>query len=179
MDMWNGVRGKFILNVSKLGMPKGTSLYLEDSFTKTTVKLTAGTKYPFTTTTDPKTEHNRFYLRFEGKPEIDTIITPPVDTTKDTTKIKIKKDKKTKKITLDIAPNPIGTGFMNIDITSKTGQPVTLRLINMMGQELYRKEAKDFKTGIVKIPVDNLLPGNYIVEVISGDERVVKQVLKL
>lgn len=172
IDMWNGVKGKFVLNVSSLNMPKGTSLYLEDSFTKTTVKLGAGSKYPFTTSSDANSEHNRFYLRFEGKPEIDTIV-PPIDTT-----LKTKHVKKPKKIKAVIFPNPIETGILNVTIESNTGNPVALRVLNMLGQEVYRNQFSDLKTGLLQIPSDKFPVGSYLVVIEAGDERIIKQLLK-
>jgi hypothetical protein len=172
IDMWNGLKGKFIIVVDALDMPDSTKLYLEDSFTHATIKLTKGYKYPFTTTSDPKSEHNRFYLRFQGKPPIDTIV-PPIDTT-----LKIKHVKKPKKIKAVIFPNPIETGIVNVTIESNTGTPVALRVLNILGQEVYRNKLSDLKTGLLQIPSDKFPVGSYLVVIESGDERIIKQLLK-
>ena len=79
------------------------------------------------------------------------------------------------KMTFDIYPNP-STSYFNIKVSSADSKSSTVRVLDMMGRliKLYSVNEKDkFTFG------DDLRPGSYIVEVISGTSKTSKCMIKL
>lgn len=84
----------------------------------------------------------------------------------------------TNQIQLSLAPNPVAAGqSVQVRIDHPGGQ-AALRVLSLTGQELYR-QAVDLSGGMqqVALPLANLAPGTYLVQVQSGQGQAATQLV--
>jgi hypothetical protein len=160
--VWSFVKKDMYLDASRLKMPQGTYLFLDDSLTGTSTLLNEGDKYNFTITSDPATSGNRFKLRFYGNP------TPPVKQTGIMSG---------SRLVTSLFPNPaITTATVKMEAIAE-GQ-TTVRVYNTLGQEVYTKDYGVMQTGTLTIPVKQFAAGIYTVQVTCGSEMSGTQLVK-
>ena len=75
-----------------------------------------------------------------------------------------------------IAPNPF-TGELRVNYQAGTNAPVQITVFNLAGAPVYSTRF-DVQTNEVSLPLASLVPGYYILQVQSGNSRVVRRVVK-
>ena len=98
-------------------------------------------------------------------PEIITAVEPPVLPAKPTDEFRV-----------NVYPNPAAYDF-NIIVTSKSTEPITVRILDMNGK-VRSVQTQLSKTNSIKVG-NNLLGGTYMAEVIQGNNRQTVKLVKL
>src|SRR6185436_11654833 len=76
---------------------------------------------------------------------------------------------------LDVFPNP-AYGIINIRMKAEEG-PLTVRLLNLLGQQAYsRTTATDGGPFELEVPLNQVAPGLYLIEVTQGDQKLVRKI---
>ncbi len=161
IDMWTGLKGKFMIDVAKLGMAPYASLILRDNYAKVDTVLSEGVKYPFTINNDSLSFSKRFELRFRKDEEPSKVANASI----------------LKSFDVTLSPNP-ATAMVNITVGGDKGQPVLVRMSDVMGRVVYQNIHNAANATGFTVPVESFAAGVYNVELIMGDHRVVKQLVK-
>lgn len=75
-----------------------------------------------------------------------------------------------------IYPNPVSDSF-TITVTNAPEIPLTIKIINLLGQQLYQGELASFQTQKT-IPFGSYPNGTYIVQLYSVNQIVTKKIIK-
>jgi hypothetical protein len=146
---------QYAIRVDDYDAPDGIQVYLRDKHLNVLTPLTDGLSIPFTVTNDPETQGNRFEL-VAGYP---TGINNPT----------LANDMEVK-----LAPNP-AHDFAMISLNHLKGE-AEIFLNNMMGQTLYHATADN--NGTMMIPMENIMPGIYLLQVKNGTKVFVQKLVK-
>lgn len=142
----------FEFEVPDVNMPTGTKLYLRDNYLNAKKLITPGFKYKFSVNADTNSQgNNRFSLITEGKPT--NIITE-----------KLKSDNG-----ITLVPNP-ARNYVNVSF-EPVDDIVEIKLVNMSGQIVYRNTL-NAKTGQVTVPLHNIIPGIYVVNLKNSNTEL-------
>jgi len=134
-------------------LPTGGVLYLHDKLMDKYIMLQKGTEYRFAITKDDKTQgEKRFELSLEGG----------VSSTG-----------------LDVAmtPNPANEQVA-VSFTSTVLEEVAIRVIDVRGANVYTQNLGKMQRGTIRIPVQQLAAGMYMVELTQGQNKVVQRLIK-
>jgi hypothetical protein len=78
---------------------------------------------------------------------------------------------------LDVYPNPSKDVF-NISFNSDEIQDLTIRILNVMGAEVYREDKQEFVGEYIKqVSLDNFGKGIYFLEIQTGDDIINKKII--
>jgi hypothetical protein len=78
---------------------------------------------------------------------------------------------------LDVYPNPSKDVF-NITFNSDEIQDLTIRILNVMGAEVYREDKQEFVGEYIKqVSLDNFGKGIYFLEIQTGDDIINKKII--
>jgi hypothetical protein len=161
--IWSFVTRSMFFNVSKLHMPQGTYLFLDDNLTNTSTLLNEGDKYYFnlTTASDSATTH-RFSFRFYGNP------TNNNNTNGISNIFKLK---------ATVSPNP-SSDVIKINMEATHVGQTDVRIINMLGQEVFSGSYGIMQSGTIPVDIRHLATGIYNVQVKCGSEAFNTQIVK-
>ncbi len=76
-----------------------------------------------------------------------------------------------------IFPNPVLDSF-TITVTNAQVEPFIIKIINLLGQELYQGQLASFQSQKT-IPFGSYPNGTYLVQLISGNQIVTKKIIKI
>jgi hypothetical protein len=144
---------EFIIKADQMKLPTGGVLYLHDKLMDKYIMLQKGTEYRFAITKDDKTQgEKRFELSLEGG----------VSNTG-----------------LDVAmtPNPANEQVA-VSFTSTVLEEVAIRVIDVRGANVYTQNLGKMQRGTIRIPVQQLAAGMYMVELTQGQNKVVQRLIK-
>ena len=148
----------FIIKVDNYEVPSGGQVYLHDKYLEQYVLLSQGTEYPFSITKDPASQgDSRFELGLQPT-------TTPIAKTNNSLKVLM-------------IPNPATSG-VNITFTAPQSEKTTVRILSLEGVCVMTQELGVQQNGSVLLSLDNLASGVYMVELTSGNERVVQRLVK-
>jgi hypothetical protein len=76
-----------------------------------------------------------------------------------------------------LVPNP-ATSTVNLSFSAPFSRETGIRIMSVEGLCVLTQDLGVQKSGSVNISLDNLVSGIYMVELISGEDRVVKRLIK-
>jgi len=77
----------------------------------------------------------------------------------------------------NVFPNP-AKNSISVDLSSFDGQALTLKVINMLGQELYRESESSAGSGLKTINISGWSDGTYLISVETGTSLVTQKLIK-
>ncbi len=148
----------FIIRADNIDISDGQQIYLHDKFLGQYVLLSQGTEYGFDITKDAASQgDNRFELGLH-RTEANTTDSA-------------------RHLNVLLVPNP-ASNDLNISFSAPTEAETSLRILTMEGVCIYSQNLGLAKVGSLTLPVENLANGLYMVELISGNDKVVKRMVK-
>ncbi|NDC43285.1 MAG: T9SS C-terminal target domain-containing protein, partial [Chitinophagia bacterium] len=144
----------FVIKVNNLVLPEGAQIYLHDRLLGSYLQLTDGTEYPFEITKDKATQGtNRFELTMKPAPEAQQLA-----------------------FGVALSPNPASAEAV-LTFSGVTDE-VKVTVTDINGIALFRKTFTAQQATALKVPMSKLAAGVYMVEVNSGNNKVVKRLVK-
>ncbi len=148
----------FIIRAEQLALPTGGKVYLHDKLLKQYVLLQQGTEYRFSVTKDNNTQgNNRFELSMEPQ-EVASI-------------------QAAKGLEVTMTPNP-ANDEVKVNFTSGKKDEVKVRVLDLSGVSVYNQDLGMKQSGTIMVPLSSLASGIYMVELTSGDQKVVQRLIK-
>jgi hypothetical protein len=146
----------FIIRVDNYHVPDGGQVYLHDKLLGTYTLLNQGTEYGFDVTKDGKTQGDQ---RFElGLHRNETVA-------------------QTGSLKVLMVPNPATSG-VNVSYVAPKAELTKVRILTVEGVCVLSQDLGNQQSGSVTLPLDNLASGVYMVEFLSGTDRVVQRLVK-
>ncbi len=150
--------GRFIIKADDYHVPAGSKLYLHDRLLETFTLLGAGAEYAFDVTKDEATQgDSRFELGLETE---QSRVTPA------TTGLKAM-----------VMPNPARES-VTVTFQAPASGETTLRMLSVEGVCVYTQAFGSLQGGSLTIPLSNISDGVYLIELTSGNEKVVYRLVK-
>jgi sugar lactone lactonase YvrE len=149
----SSLQGTYTIKADNFTAPVGAQFYLHDKYMNEVHALYLGFEYTFQVTGDVSSQGDgRFELNLNGNL------------------------KQTGNLHVYVTPNPATDQAI---VTFENLNPVntTLRVINMLGQNVYTQQLGQQQNGNVSIPVKELPSGIYLVSVQSGSQVATQQVV--
>ncbi|NDC41686.1 MAG: T9SS C-terminal target domain-containing protein, partial [Chitinophagia bacterium] len=145
---------KFIIKAQDVVLPEGGQLYLHDKMLGQYVELTQGAEYHFEITKDAASQgNNRFELAM--KPAATAF----------------------SGLEVLMTPNP-ATDDVTLAYRSGNANEVNVRVMDVNGVAVYNKNLGVQQNGTVRVPLAKFAAGMYMVELTSGDKKVVQRLVK-
>jgi hypothetical protein len=152
----SNVAQDFIIKAENVATPDNGKVYLHDKLMQQYVLLQAGTEYRFSVTDDKTTQgENRFELSMS-----------PADVAESN-----------KALAMTMMPNPASDEVKVTFSSGKKGE-VSLKVMDLTGISVYEKGLGMKQNGSVTVSLSNLASGIYMVELTSGNEKVVQRLVK-
>lgn len=149
------------MSVDNLEVDPGVVVYLHDKWLHKVELLSEGYVYEFDVTSDPASQgDNRFELN---------LAVPSTAGVANVTAAN--------KLNVSIAPNPVTTVAKLTYAAAESGA-TTLKVTNVIGQQVYMQELGNQQSGAVIIPVAELASGIYMVTLKCGNEMITKRLVK-
>ncbi len=144
-----GVSSSFALNLilKATSVPAGKKLYLHDKLLGKYMQLTEGAEYPWTVTTDVKTQGDN---RFE-------ITTATDGVSKEATEL----------FSVTLTPNPTADEVV-ISLAGTTANEAAIHIYDVTGRQIYENKNAPLGGGKTTVRLTNYPAGVYIVEITSG-----------
>ena len=148
---------QYTIKAENMVLPAGATLFLHDKMLNQYVLLQQGTEYSFNITSDKATQgENRFELTANKGTATTTAVSG---------------------LNVAMSPNP-ATDNVTIAYTTDAKANTTVNVMNVTGATLITKTIGNDASGKVTIALNGLPAGIYMVEVMSGDNRKVQQLIK-
>ncbi len=145
----------YVIKAESIALPNNGELYLHDKLLQQYLLLQAGTEYRFTVSDNAVTQgDNRFEL-----------VTKPAATAK------------RGGLQVTISPNP-ATEAVAISYSNADAASVTVRITDLAGVSIFNQDLGIHATGTANISLSAFTPGIYMVELTSGNEKVVQRLIK-
>ena len=147
----------FIIKAENIANDAAGKLYLHDKLLKQYVLLQQGTEYRFSITNDKVTQgNNRFEISME-----------PVDVP----------GPRTSQLTASIVPNP-ATDVVKVSFTNGVSENVSVRMLDISGITLFANDLGTQQNGSFDLSLTGLPAGIYMVEITSGNRKVLQKLIK-
>lgn len=144
----------FIIKADQASVPDGAQVTLHDKLLDKYIPLNPGSEYRFSITKEPATQGNaRFELSM--KPA----------------------DEQSGNLSLTVVPNPASEN-VTISFLSGSKERVTIRVSDINGVAVYTNTVYDPAKMPVSIPLNKVAPGVYLVEVMQGDKKLTRKLVK-
>ena len=148
----------FIIKVDNYSNPEGGQLYLHDKYLGAYTLVEQGAEYKFAVTKDPASQgDSRFELGMQ-----------PTGTVLGST---------SKSLKVLMLPNPASSG-VNITFDAPTSAKTSIRVLSLEGICIMIQELGQQQAGNITLSLDKLSSGVYMVELTSGNEKVVQRLVK-
>jgi len=149
----------FIIRATDMAAPVGAQLYLHDKYLATYTPLTQGTEYPFTISSDVKSQGDaRFEIGLGAIPDGNNTIAGT-------------------SFGMNVTPNP-ATSDVAVSFHTSGKDNTTIKLINTTGITITATDLGKQISGSVHMPLGNLPAGVYMVELISGNNKTTQRLVK-
>ncbi len=146
----------FIIRAEGMAVPDGGKLYLHDKLLQQYVLLQQGTEYRFAITSDKATQgDDRFELKMEPAEAIVA----------------------NKGLQVTMTPNP-ATDDVNISFAAASAKSASIRILDLSGVSVYNRDLGTLQNGNVNVSLSSFAAGVYMVELTSGNEKVVQRLVK-
>ena len=150
---------EFIIKAESIAAPANAQIYLHDKYLGKTLLMNQGTEYSFAITTDSASQgNNRFELRMGSQEDDNTTAAA-------------------KAINVSMTPNP-ATDEVTINFETLNNDQVGVSIMNLSGVVVMSQDLGVQQTGSDKISIADLAAGIYLVEFTSGNDKVVKRLVK-
>ena len=149
---------EFIIKAEGMAVPEGGRLYIHDKLLKKFVLLQQGTEYRFTISKDKATQGE---TRFELSMEPADVAAVSADNN----------------LNVTLNPNP-ATDEVNIRFSSGGSENVSVRIMDISGVSVYSEQLGQLQSGNIKVPLSAFPSGIYMVELISGNQKVVQRLIR-
>jgi hypothetical protein len=154
----SGYMQDMIIRADDMTLPDSAIVYLHDKLLGQYIRMQKATEYRFSITKDTATQgRNRFELAMKKA--------------SDTFAVSLAK------VNMWLAPNP-ATDDITISYVMPEQSATKLRVLDMAGICVLERNLGIDKTGTVKVPVQKLAAGIYLVELTSGNNTVIKRFVK-
>lgn len=151
-------KGWYTIRVAKTKLPSASTLMIHDTYLNLWTSLEQGNVYTFQTTDDTLSiGDKRFEIRTREKP-IENLLPR-------------------KKITMIVYPVPAKNTILIKYAAAETGN-TTVRIADLAGTIIKTIPLGMQKEGQVLIPINNLLPGVYVLEARCGDEMITQKIIR-
>ncbi len=148
----------YSIRVDDFTLPSSAQLYLHDKYLNKIQALQLGTQYDFAVTSDTASQgNNRFELNSAGNVGVPSI-------------------NANSSVNVELVPNPATDAF-TVNFNAPQEGNTAIRIVNMVGQEVYKITLGNMKNGNVNIPINCLATGVYIVTLKCGDISVAKRLV--
>ena len=147
----------YIIKTENLAIPTGSNLYLHDKLLQQYVALQTGSEYKFSVTADKATQ---------GEQRFELSMDPQLTTAGNTRK----------GLQINLTPNP-ATDNVNIDFSTDNNN-IQVRIVDLGGVNVYQTEITGKQSGKVNISKGKFTAGIYMVEITSGDQKVIQRLIK-
>jgi hypothetical protein len=149
----------FIIKVDNCALPVGGQAYLHDKYLGQYVLLSEGSEYRFTITKDPASQgDDRFELGLQSTES------QLVSNASGSLKVLM-------------VPNPATSG-VNITFVAPKKEQTSIRILTVEGMCVISQDLGIKQSGNVNMMLEGLAPGIYMVELTSGDDKVVQRLVK-
>ncbi len=149
------------MSVDNLEVDPGVVVYLHDKWLHKVEMLSEGYVYEFDVTSDPASQgDNRF--------ELDLAVPSTAGVANVTA---------ANKLNVSIVPNP-AANVAKLTYAAVESGATTLKITNVIGQQVYTQDLGNQQSGTVTIPVAELASGIYMVTLKCGDEMITKRLVK-
>lgn len=150
LELSNLQNGNYLLKAENAFMPVSPKLVVYDNYTSQQMSLQKDSSLSFSITNDSASRSpNRFYIA-KWAPKAAAMIT--------------------NQLTVKIFPNPASTELKIIINAAVPGKSV-LRIYSMEGTLLKTIAAGTMQQGFIRIPIGNLMNGQYLLQVTSGNHQ--------
>ncbi len=155
LGIQSSVAQDFIIKTDNIVVPEGGSLYLHDKLLKQYVLLQQGTEYRFSISEDKQTQ---------GEARFELSMAP--------TQVNSNKG-----LQVALTPNP-ATEEVTIGFTNGKAEEVNVRVLDLSGVSIYNQNLGTKQNGSVTVQLGNFASGVYMVELTSGNQKVVQRLIK-
>ena len=143
----------YVLRAESISLPAGGAVTLHDKLLSKYIDLKEGTEYRFTIDKDKATQGNdRFELSLKPLTKADSI-------------------------EFKLSPNPVKEE-VKIKFTSGSNKSAIVRIMDFSGVTIYNQILTAPQNTEVFIPMSNFASGVYIVEIVQGDQKTSKKLIK-
>ncbi|WP_161499174.1 DNA/RNA non-specific endonuclease [Flavipsychrobacter stenotrophus] len=146
---------RFIIRADNVAVPKGSTVFLHDKLLNKLTELKPSTEYAFTISKDKATQGD---ARFELSLKAATAATD-------------------NGLHVTMTPNP-ASDDVHITFTTTQKENVSVRVMDISGVNVYNKDLGVLQNGTVNVSLSNLAAGIYMVELTSGDKKVLHRLVK-
>jgi len=157
LGIQNADQQDYVIRVDNFDVQAGTTLFLHDKYLNQVMPLAQGMRYNFTVSSDPASQGDQ---RFE-------INMTPLGI----------QNVNGNSFNVSMAPNP-ATDKATISFNAPAIGNTSVRVMNIMGQEVYANELGMQQSANVTLPLQGLASGIYLVTVKCGDLSVTKRLVK-
>ncbi len=155
LGIQSSVAQDFIIKAENVAVPEGGKVYLHDKLLKQYVLLQQGTEYRFSISSDKQTQGEQ---RFELSMAPSTVAN-------------------NKGLHVTMTPNP-ATDEVTIGFTNGKAESVSVRVLDLSGVSIYNQNLGTKQNGSINVQLSNFAAGIYMVELTSGDQKVVQRLIK-
>ncbi len=148
----------YIIRAESVVAPDGGKVYLHDKLLKKYVLLQAGVDYKFAVTAENATQgEDRFELSLNPAALAEATVV--------------------KGLEVNMVPNP-ASADVHISFTQGKANQVSVRVLDLSGVSVYNESLGIKQNGAITIPLQKMASGVYMVELTSGDQKVVRKLIK-
>ena len=148
----------FIIKAQSVAVPDNGQVYLHDKYLQTYTPLQQGTEYKFTITKDAASQSDsRFELTMKKAGAAIAQAAGNLD--------------------VQMVPNP-ATNEVSITYTTSGKEKISIRIVNVEGVTVLGEELNAAQNGTTKVDLNGLASGVYMVELSSGDSKIVNRLIK-
>ncbi len=155
LGIQSNIAQDFIIKSENVALPEGGKVYLHDKLLKQFVLLQQGTEYRFSISSDKQTQGEQ---RFELSMAPSTVAN-------------------NKGLQVTMTPNP-ATDEVTIGFTNGKAEAVSVRVLDLSGVSVYNQNIGTKQNGSISVQLSNFAAGVYMVELTSGDQKVVQRLIK-
>ncbi len=155
LGIQSSVAQDFIIKTDNIVVPEGGSLYLHDKLLKQYVLLQQGTEYRFSISDDKQTQGEERFELSMAPTQVNT----------------------NKGLQVALTPNP-ATEEVTIGFTNGKAEEVNVRVLDLSGVSVYNQSLGTKQNGSITVQLSSFAAGVYMVELTSGNQKVVQRLIK-
>lgn len=158
LGFFSDVAQDYIIKVDAYTEVPGNDMYLHDILLNTFTKLEDGVEYNFSVTNDVKTQGDKRFEIVMGTTAVAQVAAP-------------------RAIQVTMTPNP-ATDEVTIAFNNAKEANTSLRVTDISGVCIYSENLGVLQSGKATISLDRFAAGMYMMELVSGDDKVVERLVK-
>ena len=156
LGVTSSIAQEFIFKVDGMASVKEGDMYLHDKLLNKFTQLSQGTEYKFAITADKNTQGDN---RFEITTKLPETVVAQLP------------------LQVSMQPNP-ASEEVKVSFSARQKENTMINITDISGVSVYSKDLGAQQNGYVIVPLDHLASGMYMVEITSGDRKVVQRLVK-